>query len=89
MFHHTVARVLWGAMRARPDLLTTLSYLTCKVKAPDEDDLKKLIRLVGYIRGTIELPLILTADGSRVVKWWVDASFATCKNIRSQTGATT
>jgi len=39
-FHHTVAKVLWAAMRARPDLLTTLSYLTCKVKKPDEDDYK-------------------------------------------------
>ena len=87
MFHHTVARILWGAMRARPDLLTTLSYLTCKVRAPDEDDFKKLIRLICYIKGTIELPLIMTTDGSRVVKWWVDASFGTRKDMRSQTGA--
>ena len=88
MFHHTVAKILWGALRARPDLLPALSYLTCKVTAPDQDDLKKLIRLVSYISGTVELPLILTADTTRVVKWWVDASFAVRKEMRSQTGAT-
>ena len=42
-FHHTVAKTLWAAIQARPDLLPTLSYLTCQVKAPDQDDMKKLI----------------------------------------------
>jgi Reverse transcriptase (RNA-dependent DNA polymerase) len=88
IFHHTVAKVLWAAIRARPDLLTTLSYLTCKVKNPDEDDYKKLKRMLSYIRETITLPLVLSADGTRVIKWWVDASFAVRKEMRSQTGAT-
>ena len=56
IFHHIVAKVLWAAMRATPDLLTTLSYLTCKVKKPDEDDYKKLIRMLSYIKETITLP---------------------------------
>jgi hypothetical protein len=73
-------------MRARPDLLTAISFLTSKVKAPDEDDQKKLIRTLSYLKSTIDLPLILSADGSHIVKWWVDASFATRKDMRSQTG---
>ena len=36
-------KVLWAAIRTRPDYLTTLSYLSCQVKAPDEDDMKKLV----------------------------------------------
>jgi hypothetical protein len=83
MFHHIVAKTLWAAIRARPDLLTTLSFLTCKVKAPDKDDYKKLTRMISYIKGTIDLPLTLSASGTSIVKWWVDASYATRKNMRS------
>jgi hypothetical protein len=86
-FHHTVAKILWGAIHARPDLLPTLLYLTCKVTALDQDDSKKLVRLVSYIKGSTNLPLILTADTAWVVTWWVDDSFALQKNMRSQTGA--
>jgi hypothetical protein len=48
IFHQMVAKVLWAAMRVRPDLLTTLSYLTCQVKAPDEDGMKKLVRMIYH-----------------------------------------
>jgi hypothetical protein len=41
-----------------------------------------------YIKSRIELPLILSAGKSRVIKWWVDASYATRKKLKSQTGAT-
>jgi hypothetical protein len=60
MFHHTVAKILWGAIHARPDLLPALSYLSWKVKAPDQDDLKKLTRVISYIKGTVELPQTCT-----------------------------
>jgi hypothetical protein len=38
IFHQVVAKVLWAATRVCPDLLTALSYLTCQVKAPDQDE---------------------------------------------------
>jgi hypothetical protein len=76
IFHHTVAKVLWAAIRARSDLLTALLFLTGRVKEPDEDDLKKLILMVSYIKGTINLPRTLSSNKSNVVKWWVDALFA-------------
>jgi hypothetical protein len=87
-FHHVVAKTLWAAIRARPDLLTALSFLTCRVKAPDEDDLKKLTRMVSYIKGSIDLTLHLSINNTQVIKWWVDASFATRDKMRSQSGAT-
>jgi hypothetical protein len=87
IFHHTVAKVLWAALRARPDLLTALSFLTSRVKSPDEDDYKKLIRMLSYLKNTINLPLVLSADGSHVIKWWADASFAVRGDLKSQTGA--
>jgi hypothetical protein len=43
----------------RPDLLTALSYLTCQVKAPDQDNMKKLVGMITYICNTINLPLTI------------------------------
>jgi hypothetical protein len=39
-----------------------------------------------YVRGTKKLPLRLSADGSSILKWWVDASFAVHPNLRAHSG---
>jgi hypothetical protein len=48
----------------------------------------KLKRLLKYIRGTINMPLILKADSLNIVKWWFDASYATHGDCKGHTGAT-
>lgn len=88
IFHHTVAKILWASMRARPNLLVAISFLTSRVQKPDEDNWKKLIRIIKYIKCTIDLSLILSADNTGVIKWWIDASFATKSDMHSQTGST-
>jgi hypothetical protein len=62
--------------------------LTCQVKAPDEDDMKKLVRMIAYIRDTVNLSLTLGMGNANEPRWWVDASFCTLFEMRSQTGAT-
>jgi hypothetical protein len=39
-----------------------------------------------YLYVTINLPLTLEADGSTILKWWVDASYGVHPDMRSQTG---
>ena len=39
-----------------------------------------------YLRGTREMPLVLTADRSGILKWWVDASFVVHPNMRGHSG---
>ena len=39
-----------------------------------------------HLRKTLLLPLILSANGSGILKWWVDASFAVHPNMRGQSG---
>ena len=34
------------------------------------------------------MPLTLPADGTNIVKWWVDGSYAVHPDMRSQTGGT-
>jgi hypothetical protein len=42
--------------------------------------------LMRYIRGTRTMPLVLSANGSGIMKWWVDASFAVHPNMRGHSG---
>ena len=42
--------------------------------------------MVRYIRGTRQLPLILSADGTHILKWWVDAAFTVHPNMQGQSG---
>ena len=59
-----------------------------RVKAPDDDDWKKLLQLMQYIKCTIRLPLILSADNLNIIKLWVDASYIEHDDMRRHTGTT-
>jgi hypothetical protein len=87
-FHHSVAQLLFALARSRKDVQSAVSFLTTRVKQSDEDHWEKLKRLLKYIHGTIYMPLILRADSLIVIKWWVDASYATHGDCRGHTGAT-
>ena len=56
------------------------------MRGPDTDDYKKIARVMKYIQGTIDLPLILSIDKSGNIKWYIHASFAVHKYTRSHTG---
>ena len=45
-FHTFVAKSLFANKRARPDIATAVSFLTTRVIEPDEDDWKKLVRMI-------------------------------------------
>jgi hypothetical protein len=85
-FHNLVAKTLYATKRARPDTCTATAFLTTRVRAPDKDDWTKLVHLMKYIRGTRTMPLILSANGSCILKWWVDAAFAVHPNMRGHSG---
>jgi hypothetical protein len=81
-----VAKTLYTTKRARPDTCTAIAFLTTRVREPDKDDWTKLVYLMRYSRGTRTMPLILSASGSGILKWWVDASFALHPNMRGHPG---
>ena len=56
------------------------------IKNPDEDDWKKLIRLLCYLNGTCNLFLTLEADNLTDAMWWGDATFAVHPDFKSHTG---
>ena len=85
-FHNLVAKTLYATKRARPDTCTAIAFLMTRVREPDKDDWKKLTHLMKYLRGTRTLALILSADGSGIFKWYVDAAFGVHPNMRGHSG---
>ena len=63
-----------------------VSFITTRVRDPSKQDWKKLVHLFKYLRGTQDIPLILRADGSGILKWYVDASHGVHPNMRGHTG---
>ena len=88
VFHTFTAKSLFATKRARPDIHTSVAFLTTRVIFPDEYDWNKLLRMMRYLRRTKELPLILSADSTNIVKWWVDGSYGIHPDARIQTGGT-
>ena len=48
----------------------------------------KLRRLLGCLKQTIKLPLILRADGVNMINWWVGALYAAHDNMLEHTVGT-
>jgi hypothetical protein len=85
-FHSVVARLMYLAKRVRPDILFPVTFLSTRVLDPDEDDQKKLLRILRYLNGTKTMGLTLEAGDSLMPTLYIDASFATHADYKSQTG---
>ena len=87
LYHRFVAKLLYLSKRAGTDIETTVSFLTTRVKDPDQDDWNKLVRCIRYLNSTADLPLTLSAENMPVTKWWIDASYGVHPDCRSHTGS--
>jgi len=72
IFHSVTAQLLFVGNRCRLDIKTVVAFLCTRVASPDEDDWKKLRRVLQYLRGTIDLKLTLGADDITKMESWVD-----------------
>jgi histone deacetylase 1/2 len=88
-YHSAVAKLLYLAKRARPDILTVVAYLTTRVQQPNVDDSAKLGRVLKYLNGTKDLGLVLgDSDNTDTLKLraYVDASYGVHNDAKSQSG---
>ena len=85
-FHTYVAKALFLCKQARPNIQTAVAFLTTQVKGPDQDDWKKLVRMISYLKGTSKLVLTLEADKINVLKWYIDASYSVHNDMKGHTG---
>ncbi len=57
------------------------------MRYPDEDNWGKVKRLLGYLKGTLHMSLVLLADLLTLSWWWVVTAYAVHHNCRGHTGA--
>ena len=86
IIHSLTARILFVANRARPDMLTFVSFMTKKVLAPTQEDGRKLLRALRYMARTSDVVLTLSYRGVPSLQVYIDASFATHPDMKSHTG---
>ena len=86
-FHRIVAKLLYVSIRARADILLPVAFLCTRVSKSTEQDRGKLRRVLEYVSGTLDLTHTLGADDlCKLLRTWVDASYAVHTDMRSHTG---
>jgi hypothetical protein len=58
VFHKVVAKLLYLAKRARPDIMTVVIFLCTRMKGPTIGDQRKLAHLLGDLERTRDWPLV-------------------------------
>ena len=87
-FHSFALKGLFAAKRARPDILQTIGFLCTRTREPTKQDWVKLVRLMKFLQQTPDDKLTLRANGSHILVWSIDSSFAVHDDFRSHTGGT-
>ena len=86
IFHRDVATALYLGNRTRPDIVLTSGELYKRVKAPTEEDDRKLDGMISYLRCTRDLPLTSGCTTPPTVTVSFDAAYCKRDEKRSTTG---
>eukprot|EP00957_Ditylum_brightwellii_P127655 9735629-Ditylum_brightwellii.AAC.1 len=73
-------------IKGRPDINPEVSYSSTRVKYANKNDWNKLVRILGFLKETIDNVLTLDADDSQTLTWHIDASFTVHANMKRHTG---
>jgi hypothetical protein len=84
-FLSIVMSIAFLAHRTRPDLLTSVSYLTTRSMHRDPNDRKILIKLIGYIQSTRSKELKLSPKNMDIYAW-TDASYGNHNDKKGHSG---
>ena len=87
LFNRHVARLFFVSKKAKPDIQVYVVFLCTRVKAPIEQDYKKLGRVISYLNETVHLSLVIEADYIATLTCNIDASFTVHLDFKSHSGA--
>jgi hypothetical protein len=82
-FHTYVSRTLFHCKRARPDQQTAVDLFCTRVQSCDQDDNKKLTRMLQFLCANKDDFLTLAVDSLHNVRWWVDALYTVHPYMKS------
>ena len=86
MFHSVTAKLLYLALRIKPEILLAVNVLSTRVQNPTQDDKDKLERVLQYVYSTQEVGINITGEGIDQIYGMIDASFANHGDGKSQSG---
>ena len=78
-------KLMFLATRTRPDTLTTVCALSTKCRDPNEADMKRLYRVIGYLDNTINLGLTCHVTDLSLHAY-MDASWACHADLKGHSG---
>jgi len=81
-----VAKMLWATKRSRPDCKTAMSFLMTRVHLPSKDDWHKLMRMMSFVKGTVNDVRTIGADDLHHMIMMVDSAHAVHEDMRGHTG---
>jgi len=84
LFHHIVAQLMYLCRQTHQDIQTAAVFLCTSVKCLDEDNYKKLTRIIQYLRDMQDFTLTIEADDNP--QWWVNSSYAVHPDMKSHKG---
>jgi hypothetical protein len=87
IFHTYVMKAMFLCKRAQPDIDQAIAFLSSRVKDANEGDWNKLLRVLSFLKGTIDDVLKLEADDTNTLTWYTDTAFTVHVDIKSHTGA--
>ena len=67
-FHNLAEKTLYATKRSRPDTCTSVAFLTTIVLSPNRYGWAKMVHMIRYTRGTCTQPMIISANGSGILK---------------------
>ena len=85
-FHTMVAKALFLSRRVRPNIQPMIAVMDTKLISPNITDWKKLVTLLKYLNGTRKYHLTLIIDDTRVIKWYLGASFSVHTDFKNHSG---
>ena len=86
IFHTFVMKLMFLCKRARPDIEPGVSFLSTRTTKPDESDWLKLLKVLEFLKETIDDVLTLEADDTQILYWYIDAAFAVHPDMKSHSG---
>eukprot|EP01041_Mallomonas_annulata_P010800 gene10800-22546_t len=84
-FLSIVMSLMYIARLVRPDILLSVVYLSTRSQEPTEQDYKKLLRILSYLKATINIKLRLSCDNLHI-HCHCDASYGSHHDGGSHTG---
>lgn len=86
-YREAVGALMYLMIGTRPDLAYSVSVLSRTLDSPSAQDVMKLKRVLRYVKGTVNMGIVFSANRDSYLKCYSDADFGGCKKTgRSTSG---